>query len=80
MEEERAAINAGAVYIGIGKVLIDCRDIESMNLLGYAPKEGTQEVDPAKPVYRIVFTNGDVRDSIVEKEAYDKYMLYKEAD
>lgn len=71
-------INENAIYILIGKILIDCHDIKKLAFLGYEPKEGTtNEPNEDKPVYRIIFNDNTYWESVLDKTAIDRYNDFK---
>ena len=71
-------INENAVYILIGKILVDCHDIKKLVLLGYEPKENTNnEPDKERPVYRIVFNDDTYWESVLDRISIEIYNNFK---
>lgn len=71
-------INENAIYILIGKILVDCHDIKNIILLGYEPFEGTNKPNEEKPVYRIIFTDDTIWESVLDKNSLEVWDNFKQ--
>ena len=71
------SINEDAYYILIGKILVDCNDIKKITFLGYEPFEGTNKPNEEKPVYRIIFTDDTMWESVFDKTSIEMYNNFK---
>ena len=75
------AINENAIYIAIGKILVDCHDIDKLAFMGYEPKKGTvNEPDKDKPVYRIIFKDGTYWENVLDRTALEIYNKFQETE
>lgn len=75
------AINEDAIYIAIGKILVDCHDINKLVFMGYEPKEGTvNEPNEDKPVYRIMFKDGTYWENVLDRTALEIYNNFQETE